>query len=310
MRGHRPMVVDSWSHPVASGLYPCMLSTMRLSLLTAVASIIGACGGDAVRHIGDAPPSFDATADAADRDAAATGCVPTTPATEVCDHVDNDCDGLVDNVDVGMDGIYDCQQVLILGNPGLNGTSNFTAWLNGNGTTVTRLTDPTVTVDATLLASYDLVVLDRLGRLYSSDEATALTTWVAGGGGVMALSGYTGAATDYTYPNSLISGMGAQIGGALTSATVTSFATHPLTQGLTSITYSGGFTIIVDAPATTPVTVIAQIGTTPIASAADYGAGRVYLWADEWVTFDSVWQGNLELPQFWSDAFGWLGRFR
>ncbi len=266
---------------------------------------VAACNSsDGNRHIADAPRIADAPTDTP------TGCVPTSPATEVCDHVDNDCNGLVDDVDVGHDGIYDCQNVLFLGTPGSNGTSNFSAWAHGNGTTVTRLDDPAVVVDATLLAHYDIVLLDRLSRLYTTDEATAMQTWVHAGGGVMALSGYTGNATDYTYPNSLVAGMGAQFGGSLRSANVTDFTAHPLDEGLTSITFQGGFEAVVDAPQTAPATVIARVNGAAIATATQYGVGRVYLWADEWITFDSVWSGNVELPAFWADAFGWLGRFR
>lgn len=268
-----------------------------------VVVVVAACGtSDETRHIADAPTArIDAAADTA-----SGACVPNGP--EVCDHVDNDCNGFVDDVDVGADGIYDCQHVLFLGSPGANGTSNFSAWAHGNGTTVTRITDPATTVDAALLAQYDLVLLDHLPRVYSADEAAALATWVHDGGGVMSLSGYTGGTTDYTYPNSLVAGMGAKFGGTLTSAAVTTFAPHPLTAGLTSITFSGGFAVVIDdAQATTP---IATINGVTIASATTYGTGRMYLWADEWVTFDSVWSGNPELPTFWADAFGWLGRFR
>jgi len=35
-------------------------------------------------------------------------CIPGTPATEICDGKDNDCDGLIDNIDTDDDGISDC----------------------------------------------------------------------------------------------------------------------------------------------------------------------------------------------------------
>jgi hypothetical protein len=277
-----------------------------MKFLWVVVAVAACNSNDNSRHIEDAP---QVVADAP-ADTAPVGCVPTVPATEVCDHVDNDCNGLVDDVDVGGDGIYDCQSVLFLGSPGSGGTSDFSAWAHGNGTTVTRITDPAIVVDAALLAQYDIVMLEALPRLYTADEATALETWVHAGGGVIALSGYSGNSVDYTYPNSLVAGMGAQFGGNLMSAQVTELTPHPLTEGLTSITFQGGFAVVIDDPQTTPATVIGQIETTTVAAAMQYGVGRVYLWGDEWITFDSVWSGNPELPKLWVDAFGWLGRFR
>jgi hypothetical protein len=235
--------------------------------------------------------------------------VPTPPATEVCDRADNDCNGLVDDVDAGGDGLFDCQRVLLLGAQGGGAVVNFERWAHGNGTVVTRSVDPAVVVDAALLASYDLVLLDRLVRPYDAGEAAALATWVAGGGGVMALSGYTGGATDVDYPNSLVAGMGARFAGALLNGPVTGFPTHPVTTGLSSVTFLGGFPVAPD-PTTTSTTVVGRIGTTVVATATRFGAGRVYLWGDEWVTFDSEWVGSVEIQRFWVDAFGWLGKYR
>jgi len=297
------------------------LCTMQYRLrfpLFVLALCGAACGGsDRTGVLPDGPAPLDAAVldatapDATMADAAASdgGCVPTSPAAEVCDGIDNDCDGLVDNVDVAGDGIYDCQRVLFLGTQGAQASSSFEAWAHSNGTTVTRLVDPSVTVDAALLAAYDIVLIDRVGRLYTADEAAALATWVHAGGGVMALSGYSGGPQDQTFPNSLVVQLGVQFTGALLSGPVTMFTPHPLSTGLTSVTFSGGFPVMATASAEQPI-VVGQIGTTPVAIATPYGSGRVYLWGDEWVTFDSQWAGSIQILQFWVDAFGWLGKFR
>jgi hypothetical protein len=270
----------------------------------AAACLLAACGDDGAGSLPDAPAQDDARQDDASIDGPT--CTPTAPSTEVCDDVDNDCDGLADNVDSGGDGLYDCQRVLLLGSPGANPSSNFQNWAFMNGTVVSRQTNPTI--DATLLAQYDLVLIDGLPRAYTADEATALATWVAAGNSVMALTGYYGSITDASFPSSLLVELGASFENQLLDGPVTTFpATHPTTTGLTSVTFSGGRPIVTTAP---NVTVVGTIGTTNVAVAFEHGDGRVYLWGDEWVTFDSQWTSMPEIEQFWVNAFGWLGKFR
>jgi hypothetical protein len=266
--------------------------------------VLAACGDDSGAHkLPDAPATDDARQGDATIDA--IDCTPTSPATEVCDDVDNDCDGLTDNVDSGGDGLYDCQRVLLLGNPGVNPSSNFQSWTLMNGTVVSRQVDPTI--DATLLAQFDLVLIDRVTRAYTSDEANALAAWVDAGNGVMALTGYAAAVGDAENPNSLLAALGASFDTTLLSGPVTTFPAHPTNTGLTSVTFSGGRPILTTAP---NVTVVGTIGTANVAIAYEHGNGRVYLWGDEWVTFDSQWSSMPEIKQFWVNAFGWLGKFR
>src|SRR5690349_4243530 len=86
-------------------------------------------------------PDAASSADAHSAGAADAGCVPTSPATEVCDDIDNDCNGHVDDLDDGEDGIFDCQSIAIFGTPGAVASSNFVAWLATQGSHVSRLQD-------------------------------------------------------------------------------------------------------------------------------------------------------------------------
>lgn len=289
----------------------------RVPLLICILS--GACGDDDEVGTPDAARAFDAPVTSVVFDAPTTatdgGCVPTAPATEVCDEVDNDCNGKIDDVDSGGDGIFDCQRILLVGAAGANPSANFVAWLTGNGSQVERvLTDTTTPLTATLLDGVKVVILDRLPRTFTTDEAAILATWVEAGGGLMVMTGYSGGATDRDRPNSLLAPYGLGYQGGLVSGPVTMFTTHPLTTGLSSVTFSGGFvvgTVGADAgPGGGPTTTVATLPSGAAGVVQVRGAGRVFVWGDEWVTFDSEWSSMPMIRTFWVNALGWLEGLR
>ena len=276
----------------------------------------GVDGGGVERFdgaIADGAIADGAIVDAGSMDASATdsGCVPVSGTEMTCDDIDDDCNGLVDDIDVGGDGIYDCLRIALIGNAGSHGSSNFNAWLTMQGTVVDRLgTSAADPFETATIASYDVVILDQLVRDYTPDEAAVLAAFVEGGGGVMSMSGYTGGAGDFR-ANTLYLGIGLEYIAGLRNGPVTTFHVHPTTSGLTSVSFLGGFRINEVTGVTGGAnTVVAELADGPAAMAQERGAGRVFVWGDEWVQFDSEWSSMPEIQQFWVNVLGWLSGTR
>jgi hypothetical protein len=237
-------------------------------------------------------------------------CIPTQPPDEVCDEVDNDCNGEVDDVDAGNDGIRDCIDILLIGGPGANSSSNFQAWLEEQGTTVSRIhaSGTPAALAAEDLNAFDIVILDTLLRDYTPEESQALLEWVEAGGGLMSLNGHTGS-SDLPRGNSLLFRLGVEHLPTLLSGDVMTFSTHPLTTGLTSVTFSGGYPVGDRSEGEGSVNV-AQLAGNSVGRALERGSGRAFIWGDEWVEFDSEWQTRPEIETFWVNSIGWLSGAR
>src|SRR5207249_1435966 len=99
----------------------------------------------------------------------------------------------------------------------------------------------------------------------------------------------------------------------LKSGPVTLFEPHPLTLGLTSVTFEGGF-LVTTLPGVhdgldTAVAHLAS-GEAGIAQERGEDAGRVFVWGDEWIEFDSEWSIMPEIHMFWVSILGLLEKFR
>ncbi|HRI68723.1 MAG TPA: hypothetical protein PK156_31055, partial [Polyangium sp.] len=239
---------------------------------------------------------------------------PTTPGgggPEICDGIDNDNDGEIDNVDAGGDGVCDCLRIATLGLPGQWGAGDvFAQWLDARSNNgAVALNDQVLTKD--LLDKYQVIVaqdLSKMNRAYAPEEVTALSDWVKAGGGFMTLIGYADP-TERTNVNTLLASFTMSYGPAQIlpktggqTIPVTNWVMHPVTNGVTRIGVDNGY----------PVEGMGQTLATEqgydVLKAQEVASGHVLMWGDEWLTYDSEWTQHPEyqLELFWLNAIKWL----
>ena len=176
------------------------------------------------------------------------------------------------------------------------------------------------------LANYDVIILQALenaenmpGWPFTAEDKANFEAWVRAGGGVIALTGYGASAAEVDPTNALLAFSGLQyakddvLGDACGPSTPfpgnccycapTSYPLagwnggHPIAANLTNVGAFHGRSVTSSA---TDAQIVAQGPlnfTTGVASSVVYGAtrqvdtGRVFLFADEWVTYTSQWTG-------------------
>lgn len=207
----------------------------------------------------------------------------------------------------------DCTRVNIgiLGNPGMNASSNFQRWLEARGTNVQRFqTTVDVPLTAEALKPFDVVILDWAPRNYTADEAAIFGAWVAAGGGVASMTGYDDNTTDDWRVNSLLSQLGLAYRGDRVWGPVMDFAANPITAGLTSVTFTGGYPVADLGSGTSTLTPLAFVSANgarvPVAYAVQMGTGHAFVWGDEWIEFDSEWSALPQIPKLWLQIFSWI----
>jgi hypothetical protein len=227
--------------------------------------------------------------------------------------------------------------------PGMDSTAALQQWLNSKSTAMvaTYVTDTPLT--EAFLAQYDVLILQALESAeggpyfqYDAAEVAAFEAWVRAGGGVITLTGYGANPNEVDATNELVAFTGLSYAKddilgtgtcpdndcccASNSIPVTGWAEHPVAANITRVGALHGRSVRGGGD------VVAE-GATVYGAAKQMDAGRVFLFADEWVTYTSQWDGtgaatcatdpahNLcmgreapefyQVPQFWYNAIKW-----
>lgn len=230
-------------------------------------------------------------------------------APEICDGTDNDGNGIVDDVDEGMDGVCDCLRIATLGvagNAGVGGV--FAAWLDERSTLgAVDLGDAVLTAE--LLAPYQVILSQNIssGHARTPEEVAALEAWIRGGGGFMTLTGYADP-SERTNVNLLLLPSGLQYGpepilyGGGVTVPVDTWHPHPVSDMVSRLGIDNGYPVVGSG------TVVSEEGGHVVLRATELGTGHVLAWGDEWISFDSEWVGHpdYQVERFWLNALKWL----
>lgn len=251
---------------------------------------------------------------------------PAASGTEVCDGVDNDDNGVIDDVDAEGDGVCDCLNIATLGEigPWSDGGNVFKGWLDARSPRPARALGDEILSDE-LLRPYQVIVvlyvatfeLNGHGKLvpahhaFSADEAAAFARWIEAGGGVMTTIGYTSdEGKEVVNVNQLLAPFGQGYVSMDTSldGVIMDWTPHPITEGVKRISLLNGV-----QPLSATGTSLAHDGAGRVAlQIAEAGSGHIAVWGDEWITYDSEWRDmqNQQVARLWLNLLKWLSPTR
>lgn len=310
------------------------------SIISAVAAACGNAAGDPTQTLEDSGGSGGTGGSVGV--GATGGAISTTGGTS--------SGGTGSVIDGGSTG--PCVSIGVMGRlptygavPGMDSTARLQEWLNSKSTAMVQTYVNDTPITAEFLAQYDVLVLQALearegGPYWQLDaaEVAAFETWVRGGGGVITLTGYGADPREVDPTNQLLAFTGLSyakddiwITGSCpdndcccTSNSVPVIGWNPMHPVAANITRVGAFygRSVLGAG-----DIVAQ-GSTVYGATKQMDMGRVFMFADEWVTYTSQWDGTgadtcamdpahnyctnrlapqyYQVPQFWYNAIKWV----
>lgn len=241
---------------------------------------------------------------------------------EICDGVDNDGDGGIDNVDAGGDGICDCLNIGTIGRigPWSSGGDIFKDWLDSRSPIPAfEVADQELSeeilngLDVIVVLRADTAILDEdkspAHHEFADSEVSNLEKWVRRGGGLMTTIGYqTEEAAETVNVNRLLGPLGLGYDPSKTDLDNGFLETwddaHPVSNGVSKISLVNGV-----QPHAEFGTVVARGADDKVGLvAAQVDDGRVLVFGDEWVTYDSEWKDTKEqqVELLWLNMIKWM----
>jgi hypothetical protein len=243
-----------------------------------------------------------------------TNGIPLNIGTETkCDGIDENNNGIVDDVDVGHDGLCDCLHIGFFGalaSDAGNKTGAFEAWLNARSSVPVVTIQAQTTITADVLNGLQVLVVGNLGARknnagggFAQAELDAIYKWVnESGGGVITLAGYTANETDVVPTVTLLGpfgmsydykGRGPGVDGTGAPPVIANHIlapAHPTLDGIQAVGVYNAYPVTGDGQP------LIGDGTNVLAMAKEVGMGHVYVFSDEWITQDALWQPNAARP--------------
>jgi hypothetical protein len=232
-----------------------------------------------------------------------------------CDGVDDDENGVIDDVDEAADRVCDCLRIATLGLHGEWGEGEVLKdWFEQRAQTqATEISSDQLTLEA--LAPFHVLLIRDVSANHSpelsfnSAQAEALKQWVRSGGGLMTVIGYSDAAeignvNTLLAPISLNYGSDPIVPGEGAATAVKEWFEHPVTQGIAQVGADNGYPVEGQG-----FTIAAQDGY-DLGKAVTIGDGHVLVWGDEWITYAAEWSASttFQVERFWQNALVWLAR--
>lgn len=228
-----------------------------------------------------------------------------------CDGVDDNNNGIIDDVDRGRDGLCDCLRIGFLGalaSDAGNMTGAFQAWLEERSDVPVKQIGARETLTADLLRDLQVLVVGNVADRANAGgfppaEIEALRQWVdVEGGGLMTLAGYTARDADVAPTVSLLAPFGlgydyqgrgpGVLGTGAPPMLVRGLVApeHPTLAGITVLGVYYAYPVQGDGQV-----LVSESGFN-LAMAKTVGTGHVFAFSDEWITQDALWYPMMNRP--------------
>lgn len=231
---------------------------------------------------------------------------PNVGSEMACDGIDENGNGIIDDVDKGRDGLCDCLNIGFFGalaSDNGNSTGAFETWLEARSDVPVTHIGARDTITADVLRPLQVLVIGNLRERgnagFSAAELEAFRQWIeVEGGGVMSLAGYTANANDMAPTVALLAptgisydyqGRGPGVLGVVMNGpppVIVNDITapeHPSMEGIEALGVFNAYPVVGDGQ------VIVRSGEFNLAMAKELGAGHVFVFSDEWITQDVLW---------------------